>query len=445
MKNSGRYLVSFSLILLLGSTALGDTGGNRVSFSFDDGAGLSGTSTHYSFDSRHGDFYPHNGTPVSQFTVHRDYGPGELHYGGIVSDDENHYYGGLSVGPTTLAYFEGEGESFSKAPNSLYDDLNQYHFHGGTRSPFKIQGVAADFALNGGVSTQFAVTNATAPGAVDRRGYYAGIANRYFTAGLFQFDRGEDKVGQGLNLGFSGRKVDLEYQEIQSEYGARVRRVALEWNATPRRSISIEFEQAQNDLYSDGDEHRIMFRFRKSLGRTPVFNATDEGENGEGEKEKDPGFGKALGVGLGVGIVAVAVSSGGGNDGANRFAVRNDAAFDVLNRINPVSVRENREHGGWVFRNADNTFGYTPPVPGTVASVNIGNPFTTVPQGTVPSASYHTHGGPDPRFDNENFSPQDIRSDRLAGTDGYLGTPAGFMKLHHFQTGNITVVGRINN
>lgn len=443
MKKSAKRLILLSLTLSLGSTALGDTDSEKVAFMFDNGAGLSGTSTYSRFNSRHGEFYPHSGTPISQFTVHRDYGATALHYGGIISDGENHYYGGASLGPATLAYFEGEAESFSKAPNPLYDDLNQYFFHGGTRSLFTVQGVAADVALNDKMSTQFAMSNVSAPGFEDRHGYYAGIANRRFSAGLFQFDRGGAKVGQGLNLGFSGRRLDLEYQEIRSEYGAQVRRVALEWSATPRGGISIEFEQARNDLYSDADEQRIMIRFRKRLGRIPVFNAAESGENGE--EKKDPGFNKAVGIGVGLGIAAVAISSGGGSDGAKRFAVRNDAAFDVFNDINPVSVRENREYGGWVYRNADNTFGYTPPVVGTVANVNIGNPFTAVPMGTIASASYHTHGGPDPRFDNENFSPQDIRSDRLAGTDGYLGTPAGFMKLHDVQTGNITVVGRINN
>jgi hypothetical protein len=153
-----------------------------------------------------------------------------------------------------------------------------------------------------------------------------------------------------------------------------------------------------------------------------------------------------VGIGVGLGIAALAVSSGSsGNDSAPRFTVRNDAAFTVLNRINPISVRQNLEHGGWIYRNADNTFGYTDPVTGTISSVNIGSPVTTVPAGTAASASYHTHGGPDPRFDNEHFSPQDILSDRLSQTDGYLGTPAGYMKLHDFRTGSITVVSRIAN
>jgi len=410
-------------------------------FSFDNGAGLAGTSTHYRFDSRHGDFLPHAGTPVSRYLLHQRYGAGVLHYGGTLAEDEQHYYGGVSLGRATVAYFQGEAESFSKASNPLYRDLNQYFFHGGSRSTFRFQGLGASIVLPGGLSTQLAYSEVSAPRVDDRHGYYAGIGNGTFEAGVFQLNRGGDKVGDGLNLGVGRGGLDLSYQEIRSDYGARVRRLALQWDTGPSIGVSLELEQAENDLYAAGDEQRVMLRFRRSLGRTPAFAAAEEG----GESGKQPRFGKAVGIGVGLGAAAVALSSGGDSDGTPRFAVRNDAASHVLNRINPVSVRQNREHGGWVYRNADNTFSHTRPVAGTIDSVNIGNPVSSVPTGTVASASYHTHGGPDPRYDNENFSPQDLLSDRLAGVDGYLGTPAGFMKLHDVETNSISVVGRINN
>lgn len=428
----------------ISNAAPGDPGDGARSFRFDNGAGLSGSSTHYRFNSRHGDFYPHNGTPVSRFLLHQAYGPGALHYGGTASEDEHHYYGGVSVGPATLAYFQGEADSFSKASNPLYRDLNQYFFHGGRRSTFEFQGAGADIELGGGLSSQVAFTTISAPRADNRHGYYAGVANRHFEAGVFQVDRGDARVGQGLNLAFSAGGLDLEYREIRSEYRARVSQVALQWTTAPSHSLSIELEQAENDLYSRADDQRIMFRFRSSLGRGPALRAAEEG--GHGEDGSQPRFGRAVGIGAGLGAAAVALSSGDSdNDAAHRFSVRNEAAFAVLNRVNPVSVRQNREHGGWIYRNADNTFGHTEPVAGSVNSVNIGNPESAVSAGTTANASYHTHGGPDPRFDNENFSPQDLVSDRRAGVDGYLGTPAGFMKLHDFESRSITVVARINN
>ncbi len=448
MKNAARFWPLVSLLFSL-SAAAASMDGSRVqqSFSFDNGDDLRGSSTQFLFNSRHGAFYPDFGTPVSRFLVDQDFasGTGTLHYGGLVAEDERHYYGGLSLGSVTLAYVHGGGDSYSKAPNPLYRDLDQYYFHGGTRSTFNFQGVAADIPVAGGLSSQLAYTAVTAAGVEDRSGYYAGAAGRHFNAGVFQIDRGGDKVGSGMNFGLSRGKLDLTYQEIDSDYGAAVRRVAFRWSASPAQSITLELEQAHNDLFPGGDEQRIMLRFRKRLGRSPAFSAASSDDAGGGQAEKK-GFGKAVGIGVGLGVAAIAVSSGsGGKDSTPRYAVRNQAAFAVLNRINPLSVRENRERGGWVYRNADNTFGYTTPVLGTISSVNIGNPVTSVPTGTTANASYHTHGGPDPRYDNEHFSPQDLLSDRLSQTDGYLGTPAGFMKLHDYRTDSITVVGRIAN
>lgn len=439
---AGACAVSGTLLLAVPSSA--DLTAQQYSYSFNDGTGLSGTSIHQLYNSRHGAFYPYNGTPVSQFFVQRDYGAGALHYGGLTAEDERHYYGGVSMGPATLAVFQGEAESFSKAPNTLYPDLNQYFFHGGSRADFELQGVAGNVALGGGYQTRFAASNVSASGVQDRNGYYLGVASRRLEAGVFRIERGSEKVGRGLDLSFNAGRLDIGYQEIQSDYDASVRRLAFEWSAPRQTSFSVELEQARNDLFSRDDEQRIMFRFRKRFGGGPAFSAAeDNGDDGKGE---DRGFNTALGIGLGVGVAAVALSSGdSGKDGAPRFSVRHNAARDVLNEINPLSVRQNREHGGWIYRNADNTFGYTAPVAGTVSSVNLGDPVSSVPNGTRASASYHTHGGPDPRYDNENFSPQDLLGDRIVGVDGYLGTPAGFMKLHNHRTGDVKVLGRINN
>lgn len=411
-------------------------------FSFDNGQGLRGSSTEFLFDSRHGDLLSQIGAPVSQFFVHRDFSSAAtLHYGGTVAEDEHHYYGGVSLGSATVAYVAGNGDSFSKAPDALYQDLDPYFFYGGSRSSFNFQGLSADVGLRAGLSTQLAFTTVTGPGVTDRHGYYLGAAGRHLKAGFFQLDRGGDRVGRGMNLEWSGRSVDLQYQEIRSVYGADVRRLAFDWSPSPRQGFSVALEQAHNDSFAGDDDQRIMFRFTRRLGRSPVFNAAEGAGSGNGKT-----FGRAVGIGVGLGIAALAVSSGSsGNDGAQRFTVRNDAAFTILNRINPISVRQNLEHGGWIYRNADNTFGYTDPVTGTIASVNIGNPVSSVPTGTVASASYHTHGGPDPRYDNEHFSPQDILADDVSHTDGYLGTPAGYMKLHDYRTGSITVVRRIAN
>jgi len=158
-------------------------------------------------------------------------------------------------------------------------------------------------------------------------------------------------------------------------------------------------------------------------------------------------------IGGGAAAAALLLSSGSsGQDEANRevpFAVniqaQHDAARAVLNNINPVSVRQNVEFGGYIFQAADGSYASTAPIRGEVASVTLPLPQFAIPSGTRARASYHTHAGPDPRFDNENFSPTDLASDVEFNLDGYLGTPAGRFRYHEVATGRISTLGRIAN
>jgi hypothetical protein len=39
----------------------------------------------------------------------------------------------------------------------------------------------------------------------------------------------------------------------------------------------------------------------------------------------------------------------------------------------------------------------------------------------------------------------DLAMNNTWGVDGYLGTPAGYLKYHHYVTGIITTIGTIAN
>ncbi|MDP7489184.1 MAG: DUF4329 domain-containing protein, partial [Arenicellales bacterium] len=145
-----------------------------------------------------------------------------------------------------------------------------------------------------------------------------------------------------------------------------------------------------------------------------------------------------------VGVALLASSGLGDQDEQLRYASQHVAARQVLNGINPKSVAENREYGGWVYRNADATFSATEPKQGTVDAVNIGSP-DSVPRGTVATASYHSHAAYDPRYDSEHFSPTDIAMDVAWKVDGYLATPAGAFKYHEYLTGLIFTLGTVAN
>ena len=137
-------------------------------------------------------------------------------------------------------------------------------------------------------------------------------------------------------------------------------------------------------------------------------------------------------------------TSSGVSTDTGSWSEQQDAAWNALNDINPTSVSENIEYGSWIYRNIDATFSALNPVQGTVNSVNIGSP-NRVPSGTVATASYHTHGGDDPLYDSENFSPTDLITNNLWKVDGYLGTPLGAFKVHYYITGEVSRLGTVAN
>jgi hypothetical protein len=438
-------LAAFTLIAAA-NTGWAQTGLSGVASTFDVGKGFSATVERAYYTSRHSALEQYNGSEVTSLTMHRKFNPGTFHYGNTYAPAERHQHFGFSTDRITAAYFQGSGASFSKAGSGVYKDLNHYFFHGGNRAPFQFQGGGLDVDIGSGLSAQVAGIRVKSSGLEDRSGQFAGISAGRFSGGLFGLDRGGKGVGHGFNFAFTGVRAGFEYQEVRSDSGAHLRRLGVSWRGNTATRFSLDLEDASNPLYASADERRVMFRFQRSFGPGVSFSATEqEGEASEeaGDKGK---YTNVVAIGLGVGALAAVVSSGdSGSDESQRFATSDEAAFDVMNRINPVSVQQNREHGGWIYRQADGSFNSTNPVAGGVASVNIGNPATAVPTGTTASASYHTHGGPDPRYDNENFSPQDILSDVLAGVDGYLGTPAGLLKKHVLVTNQVIILGMIAN
>lgn len=108
-------------------------------------------------------------------------------------------------------------------------------------------------------------------------------------------------------------------------------------------------------------------------------------------------------------------------DSAWRVGIQDHAAFIVLYSIKPTSVRLNRQFGGSIYKNGDVSYATTNPIKGDAHSVAF-DPFLVIPPGTFATAIYHTHGAADPRYLNEQFSPQDVYSARYVRLDAYLGT-----------------------
>ncbi len=134
------------------------------------------------------------------------------------------------------------------------------------------------------------------------------------------------------------------------------------------------------------------------------------------------------------------------------FKTQHGAAEYVSRKINQKSISENREYGGMIYQNEDGTYSYTGPIKGSIDGVDPGGP-SSVPKGKKPVAYYHTHGGDDPVYDNENFSNiydpvdkewyGDIPYADSNKIDGYLATPKGKFKYYSHKNNQVKLISEL--
>lgn len=136
------------------------------------------------------------------------------------------------------------------------------------------------------------------------------------------------------------------------------------------------------------------------------------------------------------------------------FASADDAARAALTAANPLSIAENREYVGVIYR--DSTTGqYYATTPQSAGLSGGSLPVNDIPAGSTETGFYHTHGNysladgtpttaANDAFDSEHFSGTDIntansRANGNADYRSYLATPSGGMLVHN------PVAGTINN
>lgn len=367
------------------------------------------------------------------------------------SGEQQNYVLGFQANDLTVSMLRGRGEDYSQI-GAEYSSVDPYLFHAGYRQDFRVSGFAMDYSAGRFGHLQYGEAKVTSSGLLDRRARYFEWSNNRYFARASQFDRGGESIGNGLDFGVAfagGKRVALQTMNLEND--KRLQRIRFEFDGKSHRTYWLDFSAHQNPLFAGNDDYRVMFNFRTLLGANQLVSyQNDQVSDPSGEadpqttKKKGGGWKRAVLIGGGVAAAAALSSSGSSSsDNLIRFRTQNEAARDVLNRINPESIRLNREHGGWVFLTPGSGFGSTTPVLGELASVTLPDPRLAVPSGSQVTATYHTHGGFDPRFDNENFSEQDLASDRAAGVDGYLGTPLGQFKYHNVRTGEIVTLGTI--
>ncbi|MDH3376022.1 MAG: DUF4329 domain-containing protein [Gammaproteobacteria bacterium] len=370
----------------------------------------------------------------------------ELHLLSMVSDRDRYMHGAVSFGQFTMALATGSGRGAFTADNS-YRGIDPYFFHGGSNASFSFNGSSIAYSLSDDVLVHAGAMTMHAARLEDRRASHVGVSNDRFAATFTSLKRGREAMGSAVDLGLRVGTAQLNFQQLRAATGAYTKRLSFWSPLSARRAVQVNLASSDNPLYQNG-ENRVILSVMGVIGRTrgAALHAADEPEPVDSQTKAKKRNKVLIITGVAVaGAAAIGSSGSKSKDETPRFATQNAAGFDAVNAINPTSVRENREHGGWVYRNADGSYGRTPAVAGQVAQIDLVPAFEFVPEGTSLAASYHTHGGPDPRFDNENFSPQDVIADRSLGVDGYLGTPAGFLKWHQHRTGEIVTLSRVAN
>lgn len=363
------------------------------------------------------------------------------------TQDEYSAVMGYRQNGVTFSAMTGSGKEYGRLSND-YSGIDPYTFHGGNSLGFNYYGAALDIDMSRFGHVQFGFADVKSDLLEDRRAQYMEWSNgNYYLRGN-HFQRGSHNLGYGLDAGFYVGDVQVAFQSMDLENDKNMRRIRFHYQKNEYRQYWFDVASHSNALYESNDDTRIMFSMRQVLGKkkfSPSYVSADTPK----EKKEKKGINRPILIGVGVAAIAAAASSGSDSqDDTPRIELQHNAARERLNIVNPISVRENREYGGYVYRNQDGTFSSTEAVPGEAASVLLPDPrpgFGAVPAGTTTTATYHTHAAFDPRFDNENFSPTDIQSDAELGVDGYLGTPGGQFKYHDVETGRISTLGTVNN
>ncbi len=354
---------------------------------------------------------------------------------------------GIHIGGFGLAAFGGEGRTVSDVSHD-WQGAGSFHFHGGIDRDYDFSGYRLGYDFNDVVSLGLTQAAVTADGLEDRDASELSLGFGSTSISMLRLTSDGEQAGSafGLNTRLAGVAVSL--QHMAAETDATYSALSFSRNLKTGQKVGLRLEQRENPLYDDGNDSRVVFSLAYRLRSDSLFRAAetaapDTGAEADGEEEAKKSKASPVLIGAGAVGAALALGSGGGSssDSRPRYNTQNASAKAVLNAVNPRSIAQNREWGGYVFRWSDGTFSNTSAVQGTPTSVSLPAPQNAVPRGAIATASYHTHAAFDPRYDNENFSPQDILSDIVFDLDGYLGTPEGQFKFHDVSQARIVTLG----
>lgn len=364
-------------------------------------------------------------------------------------DTDIHGTAGIAFDTFKLSTQYGNSEGILSSRQGI-SGVSPNFFHGAVSYDYNYGGSTLGISLSDDFMIHGGATFINGEGLENRSVYYSGFSYKNFFSNFSSVKRSDETVGYSLVAGLKLDSYDLTYQELNSYYEANWREVTLGFTDIEKLSrVRLSLGVGSNDLHEAAEESRVALMYSIPLGgeahhsrRTNQYRLNNElastltSSRISFNKLRDAGFG-AVGSG-------VALSSGNANlDKTPRFRSQHRAAYFVLSKFNPVSVRQNREYGSSIYQNRDRT--YSPN-----RYVSVGNhdsviitPYYRIPYGTRPTATWHTHGAYMPQYVNEQFSFTDIQASINSNLDGYLGTPFGRMRFFNVETRYIyTFIGK---
>ena len=262
--------------------------------------------------------------------------------------------------------------------------------------------------------------------------YQAGFATPGWSGKLAHIQRNGDLLARNMRVARETPHSSLSYAEFGDTSG-HVQR-AVQWaTGVGKQSAAAVSLQAGVSPLTGLNEQRVLLQWVVAPQSQRSFDPVLPFQNRALNFMKN----MIIAGGIIAGAVAVASASGKADGEEGGFSSSRDAARAALNKVNPRSIRENREYGGWVYRAKGDSYSFTSARSGALDHVSLG------PKPQATQASYHTHGGNNPGFDGEHFSASDIRSDNQQGVDGYLGTPLGRFLYYNRSSGSISQIGSV--
>lgn len=355
----------------------------------------------------------------------------------LLSNNDSGFVLGLRSSSQRFSVLSGEGEGSDFSGGQGFG-TDQTYFHGGSWQPYSYSGFDWNTSIGAKHSFGLARVEIDSVGLEPRSAEKISFSGKHFELAYTQVDRSATLAAQSIDLSLNLDQVRFDAKHFTTVSGGQLNELVVSCSGSSNDEYGLSFSVKENDLLEEEFDSRVLFKYYRNLG--VQFNQV--------ETEQAPKKTKTAGALIGSGLVLVALSGSSGSsnqDNAHRFTEQDIAARDILNRVNPISISENLEYGGYIYQSVDERYVATDYVIGTEHAGFL--PFSLVPidYRDQISASYHTHGNISPFYVGEAFSPVDLESNRTNNHDGYLGTPLGKFLWYDVDTDRAFQIGTIAN